>query len=432
MLKKKSVRKVNRTSFIVSGTLIVLKGVAAYLTGSKSMLLDAYNSLGDFFAILLTYASLKLASRPPTEKFKFGFYKSENLASILVSVFIAYAGISTLVNAIKVFSEVPQVDFAWIGTVVSAISIILSFYISRMYLDVGEKVNSPSLRAAGSERKGDVLISSLVFVGILCSEYKILYVESLISIAISLVVIKIGSEFLRDSVFALLDIAPDKELEENLKEFITNNGKIIRVKNIRLRKAGSVIFGVVEVEIEASLDLKRAHEITEDLEKSALKEFSQIRSLVFHPEPAQKRTSIFLIPLKSPKKGLKSELSNHFGRAQGFVRGKIWFNKQEKNEKVSSIKFGDKDFKILEFFKNPFLDKEIRAGLALGKWLLKEKPFDVLIITKIGEISYDFFREKLVEMYQGSIKMTINQNLKALLSGSLNKLKSPTRTKEPL
>jgi len=151
--------------------------------------------------------------------------------------------------------------------------------------------------------------------------------------------------------------------------------------------------------------------ITNELEQKIRNELKQIDSFIVKVKPYKTPTAQLIIPIDD-NKGLQSKISEHFGRAKYFFKCIIENNKL-------------KEYKII---KNPFIHKEVRAGLAAIKMLLKD-GVDIVISQHFGEISYYTLHDHLVEMYKPECKI-VNEILNEYFSNKLKPLSQPTKEKE--
>ncbi len=411
---RKILKKGQRASIIsilVSLGLTIIKLVGGFLSNSTAIITDGINSFSDIMIMLVGWIGLKLAERKPTERFQYGFYKSESLATLGISVFIIIVTINLIWEGINRLIYVPQLSYPVEAVIILVISIIASGLISVYLLRVGRNINSQLLIINGKERREDVLSSLSVLAAIIMGYFGIPYVEGIITIAISILVLKVGIFSIKDSIFALMDISPSKEIEDTIKEIIETTNDIEGYDNLRLRKAGPFIFGEVSIKIKKMATVAHIERITNELEQKIRNELKQIDSFIVKVKPYKTPTAQLIIPIDD-NKGLQSKISEHFGRAKYFFKCIIENNKL-------------KEYKII---KNPFIHKEVRAGLAAIKMLLKD-GVDIVISQHFGEISYYTLHDHLVEMYKPECKI-VNEILNEYFSNKLKPLSQPTKEKE--
>ena len=389
----------------------IIKGLVGFISGSIALLSDAFHSIGDLFEIFFVWLGFKISERKPTEKFPYGFYKAENIVALIVSALILYVGFEIARESYQKIFTTYSLKIPYIALVVAILDAIAIYFLGKYEERVGKEINSQSLIADGKESKLHIFSSSLVVLGIAFSHFGITRVEGIVGILISLFVFKVGLESLKDAVYSLMDVSPSLEVEEKIKNVLNSISQVEDFSDLRLRKSGPFIFGEVKVRVKKFLEVQRAHEISDKIEKKIKDKIPQLDSFSIHIEPVEKLKKKIIIPIKE-KKGLESLIDKRFGRADFFA---ILRTKRDKIEK-------------LEFKENPFKRKKIRVGLSIARFLLKESP-DVLITKEIGPISLYTLRDNLVSVYKTE-KGTIKQIMDNFFKKGLIKLEKPTKKKE--
>lgn len=414
-MQKKEILKIGEVTAkkvsIIVFLLAFLKALIGYISGSIALLSDAFHSIGDAFAVLFVWVGFKISQREPTEKFPYGFYKVENIVSLIVSILIIFAGYEIAQESYKRIFISYDLKIPLLAIAVAVLDAIIIFLLGSYEVKVGEKINSQSLIIDGKESRLHIISSLLVAVGIISSFFGILGVEGIVGLLLSLLIFKVGIESVKDSVYALMDVSPSKEIEQAVKDVLNSIPDIKDFSGLRLRKSGPFIFGETNIKIKKFVEVERAHGIADKAEKKVKDIVPQIDSFIVHVEPFSPLEKKIIIPVKE-KNGLNSQIDKRFARAEFFAVLKL------KKDKIESF-----DFK-----ENPFKEKEIRAGLVVAKYLLEEKP-DILITMEIGPISFHSLRDNLIEVYQAE-QGTIRQIIKDFSENQLVKLEKPTKEKE--
>jgi len=235
-------------------------------------------------------------------------------------------------------------------------------------------------------------------------------VEGVVTIVFSLVIFKIGISSSRDSIFALMDVTPRKDVEDQVKEIINSIAGVEEFENLKLRKAGPFVFGEVNVKIRRHVDVKRAHEIADNIENKIKQQVEQIDSFTIHIEPYETDEQKLAVPINQ-NRDLYSEVSDKFGRANYFIF--VIIDKKRKKVKSSYVK------------KNPYRKEYIKAGFAAVNFIVKEK-IDTLITKEIGDISFHTLRDHLVDIYKTKGK-TVKDVINNFMKNRLEHLTEPTK-----
>ena len=411
MQDKKELKKGENAALVsalVSFILAVLKAVVGFYSGAVVLISDALDSASDVVSSFAAYLGLKIAGKKATEKFPYGFYKAENLASLLISGLIIYGAVILLIKGYQRVFVIPVLSYPLITLATAVISgiaaLLMFFYLKKK----GEEIHAESLIANSKDRLKDVFVAIVVFIAILCTYFRIPYAEGIITVIISFLILRIGLLTAKDSVFALMDVSPSKEIEKKVEKILNSISGVERFTELRLRKAGPFIFGQVKIKIRKFVDVARAHEISDQIESKIKKSIKQIESFTIHVEPYEAAKRKIVIPVKE-KKGLGSTVMKTFGRANYF----LFVVTRNKSIKEHYIR------------KNPYKGKKVKAGLAAVHLVIKEKV-DALVTKEMGEISFHTLRDHLVDVYKTEGK-TVKQVVDKFVNNKLKRLIKPTK-----
>lgn len=206
-------RKRLRWVLLVTGTVLVVEVVGAWLTGSLALLADAGHMATDAGAVVLALGASYVAARPGGVRSTFGYHRIEVVAALVNAVvllgvcgYLAWTGIARL-------SDPPDVDGA--GLVGFAVVGLLANVASLSVLRGGDS-SSLNLRGAMNEVFADMLGSVLAIaagVAIWVADWQ--YADPIASLLIAVMILPRAVLLIRDSGRVLLEIAPaDLDLDD--------------------------------------------------------------------------------------------------------------------------------------------------------------------------------------------------------------------------
>jgi len=411
MNKKEDLKKGERLATIaifLEGALAAAKAVIGVFSGSVVLISDAIHSGSDLLSIITSWFGLKIAQKETDERFPYGYYKAENLGAAIISILILLAAWEMFNQGYSRLFSFSSIKIPLLALAISLSDAIILFFFGNYEVKIGKEINAQSLVAMGKENRTHLFSSMAVFIGVLAAYYRIPYLEGLITIIISFLILKIGLTTAKDSVFALMDVSPSKEVGDKVIRAIESVPGIEEFFDLRLRRAGPFIFGETKVGVRKSIDVKRAHEMANRIEEEVKKKVPQIDSFTIHIEPLRSDFHHLVIPVKN-KKGLNSLVADKFGRAPYF----LFVNLEGKKIRGDYV------------LKNPHLEKKVKAGLAVAKLLVEQKS-ETLITKEIGEISFYALRENLFDIYQAEGK-TAREIVNRYIKGELELLSKPTK-----
>jgi|GEM_PF-1122764 len=321
--------------------LAMLKAFVGFTTGIVVLVADAVASFSDVLGLIASYIGLNMSKRSADKGFKYGYHKAESFAAFLASLLIIYMGFQVLKESgERLFTTEESSNYILaLGQVV--VSIIVSLHLSHYLMKTGKKIHSLSLIDSAKDKRSDVISEIPVAIGVAASYFKIPYLEGIIGIVLSIFILKVGLESGKESLFFLLDYFDDQELIEKVKKIILTKSKIVnKVQNIRMRRAGTYIFGEAFLEIDPFVETKDIRTDFIMLKEKIAAADSQLKdfSLLFEVPAANK--ILVAVPVKNDK-GLKSKIANTLEETEHYIFVEV------ENGKI--IKFYSKPFPYQKF-----------------------------------------------------------------------------------
>jgi cation diffusion facilitator family transporter len=414
--RMKKLKQGRSMAFFASLVILLLalgKGVVGYLFDSHLLLADAFNSAGDTVTVAASGFGLWLAARRKTEKFPYGLYKAETIATLFIGILILWAGVELARDGFSKFFQASTArEFPLLPVVISAVSVVTSLILARKEDEVGKAVNSQSLQVTARDAFLDTFVSGAVLIGILVAYWGIPHVEGGLIMVISFLILKLGGESVWMSILSLLDANLDPELQEEIEHKIAGTGGVQGVPELRVRRSGP--FRMIDCTIESSpqLPLYRAHELADKIEYAITRDYNEIERVFIHVEPSREKVVSALIPV-AELNGLDSRIHEHFGRAPYFV----------------VVRFDGSDIEIVDFYYNEFLGEKIHIGVKIIKALIRS-GLNLLFTRSIGELSFYMLKENFIDIYHVDEELTVEEIIQAYLEKKLPILTAPTHPLE--
>jgi len=314
--------------------LTIIKGVAAYATGMVVLLADTLSSVTDIISLFASYIGLRLSRKTADSKFKYGYYKVETFGSLIVSLLILYFGYEVFGQAVDGLSLIPTGEFHAIGFVTSFVAILSSMYLARKLADAARKTNSISLMNNAVDKKLAVMASFAVIASIFANLYKIQYVESIISMVMAIMILKVGVGTTKESLFLLLDYWDDPKLVKSIRKIILKDTEIVlSIKRIRLRRAGTFIFGEAFIEVNPFADMVDLREEIDLMNKEIQEANPYIKDFTIFTHITKLKRIRIAVPI-SKGYGLKAQIAGSLRATKAYelidIKGSRIIKKQRK------------------------------------------------------------------------------------------------------
>lgn len=183
------------------------------LSGSLSLISDAMHNFSDGIAIILTYTAMRMSTRPRTLKYTFGLKRAEVIAAIINSSTLIIISVFLIKEAIERFNNPAPI----VGKLMLAVaSVGLLANVSGTLLLKKSSEDNINIRAAYFHLLSDAVSSMAVILGaIAIIFFKIYWVDTVLTILISLYIIKETFDILKESVDMIMMATPEEiDLEE--------------------------------------------------------------------------------------------------------------------------------------------------------------------------------------------------------------------------
>jgi cation diffusion facilitator family transporter len=401
-----------KLSAIVLLALGTLKVIVALVSGSVALLAGAIDSFSDVFSSVAVWAGLRIAKKKPTERFPYGYYKAETLASLVVSLIIVASSILIMIQSYQKFFEVNVLSFSDLALAVAALSAVIYFVLAKYKERIGRQVGSQALISESLHSMTDVYTSVLIFIGVFLASFGYQFVEALVGFAISVYVLMRGLWFGKDAVLVLMDVSPSSQRVKEIKKIAESVHGVKGSHDIRLRKSGPVLFGEIHVELQEGLSLEKANNIIEEIETRIKERFKDLELITVHVGITHRKKIRIAIPIKEDK-SMNSPAVLHFGSAPYFA-----FIEVEEGQ-ISR-------FQIRENEGAKLLHKK---GIQAAYLLVKEK-IDVVLAGSLGEGPFHVLGDNLVQIYCLPKSVEIREAVRLLNQNLLVKMMSPTEKLE--
>jgi len=230
---------VNLLLLVINLFLFVFKLIVSSLSGSLALQADAFDNLTDIIMVFAALVGIIYSKRKPNKKFPYGYYKIENIISLIISLVIFF----TAYNIITIsFSEIFEFITGSTKQIIVTptiflfliISLLISF-LSTVYLKIiGKQTKSPIIQSQATEKVYDNLISSSVIIGFISALFGINLVDSIISLVIALLIIKGGYDIFLTSTKTLLDAVIDFDKRNELYKIINAFPNVKEIENLQM------------------------------------------------------------------------------------------------------------------------------------------------------------------------------------------------------
>ncbi|MGB4092441.1 MAG: cation diffusion facilitator family transporter [Ruminococcus flavefaciens] len=269
-----------RTSFVGIAANLFLAGFKAavgLLTSSIAIVLDAVNNLSDVLSSVITIIGTKLAGKKPDKKHPFGHGRIEYISALSIAVIVLYAGFTSFVESVKKIIHPRTPEYTTAALVIVAAAVIVKIVLGLYVKKTGQKVNSSSLIASGTDALMDSIISFSTLVAAAIFIITGLSLEAWLGAVISIVIIKSGIEMLRDSISDIIGQRVDSGISKEVKKTICSLPEVQGAYDLILHSYGpDLLIGSVHIEVPDTMTVSKLDKLERSITDKVLSEHNII------------------------------------------------------------------------------------------------------------------------------------------------------------
>jgi cobalt-zinc-cadmium efflux system protein len=236
--------------------ITVVEIVGGIFSNSYALISDAIHNFSDSIAIFLAYISGKISKRKPTLKRTFGFKRIEIFAALLNGLALLIVCAFLIAGAISKFNHPTPIKGSMM-ILVAVIGLMANFI--AMALLKEDKDKNINVKAAYLHLVVDTLSSVAVIVGgFLIFLYKIYWIDPIITIIISVYVLKEAWQIIKEAFLIFLQATPAGLDLNDVKTAIEGLPEIDNVHHIHAWKLNDI-----QSHFECHIDLKKDYHLSE-------------------------------------------------------------------------------------------------------------------------------------------------------------------------
>ncbi len=269
-----AVQRPNKTraagvSILSNSLLIMLKLAAGAITGSVAIITEAVHSSIDLIASIIAYFSVRKADEPADEDHPYGHAKIENLSAAIQGMLILVGAGIIVFESTRRLVDPPEVHSIGLGIGVIAFSAVANLAVSTYLYRRADASGSPALEGDAAHLRTDAATSFGVLAALVVVEVTGMQIlDPITALVVAVAIVAAGVRILARSSRVLVDEAlPAEELDavrETLAEYATP--EVSGYHKLRARRAGSRRYVDLHVQFADGTTLRRAHEITHELQ----------------------------------------------------------------------------------------------------------------------------------------------------------------------
>ncbi len=268
---------------VLAVTAAVEAGVVA-LSGSIALLGDTLHNVADALTAVPLLIAFRLARRPATTRYTYGYGRAEDLGGLLVVVVIALSSALACAAAIDRLVHPQTVTHLWVVAVAAMVGFAGNELVARYRVRVGRRIGSAALVADGVHARTDGFTSLAVLVGAGGVALGWRAADPIVGLVITVAILGVLRSAVRQVGARLMD-AVDPSLVDQARTAVVGVAGVKGVRELRIRWIGHTLRAEVDAAVDPELTVTEAHDIAHHAEAHLLDQVHRLTAANVHTSP---------------------------------------------------------------------------------------------------------------------------------------------------
>ncbi len=264
-------------------TAIVQLGIVA-ISGSVALLADTIHNFTDALTAIPLLIAFRLALRPPTRRYPYGYHRAEDVAGLTIVALIGISALLAGAEAIRRLLHPEPIEAAGWVLAAGALGFCGNEIVAQYRIRVGKRIGSAALVADGMHARTDGLTS----LGVVAATIGVLLgferADALVGLAITVAIVFT----MWGAAKAVLHRALDGTDESTLALIEAVAGAVDGVEHVedaRARWSGHRLLADLTVVVDPTLTVQAGHAIAEGVHDALLAEVPRLAETTVHVDP---------------------------------------------------------------------------------------------------------------------------------------------------
>jgi len=271
-------------SLTVLGGTAVLQAAVVAISGSVALLGDTLHNAADALTAVPLGIAFVVGRRPPTRRYTYGYGRAEDLAGIVIVVFIATSSALAAYEAITRLAHPRPVSHLIAVAAAAVIGFTGNELVARYRIWVGRKIGSAALVADGLHARTDGFTSLAVLLGVAGVAIGWDWADPVVGLVITVAILAVLRQAAREIYRRLMD-AVDPALVDQVEQTLRATPGVLDVGQVRLRWIGHHLRAECEVIVDAGASAVQAHQVAVAAEHNLLHALPRLAAALVHADP---------------------------------------------------------------------------------------------------------------------------------------------------
>ncbi len=223
-------------------------------SGSVALLADTIHNFADAGTSIPLWIAFSLAKRGASRRFTYGYGKTEDVAGVLIVLFIFFSACVAAYEAIRKIIQPQPMTYLWWVAAAAVIGFLGNEAVAVFRIKVGQEIGSAALVADGQHARVDGFTSLSVLIGVAGVLLGFPIIDPLVGIGISIAILFVVKDAAKAVWIRLID-GIEPEILSEIEHAPTNVSGVLGVREVRARWVGHKVYADVAIEVDPTISV---------------------------------------------------------------------------------------------------------------------------------------------------------------------------------
>ena len=262
----------------------IVKLVIGSISNSISIMADAVNNISDTATSVLTIVGFKLSSKKPNKKHPYGYARYEYVAGLIIAMLMLIMAISFVKESIVNIINPKGIIINNVTYIVLIVAILGKIIQMMVYLNFSKAINSNTLKTTAIEARNDVISTIAILISMIIMSIFKVNIDAYLGIIVAGLSVYSSINMIKEVLEPIIGIVPTEERVNEITEKLLSYEYVEGIHDLVIHNYGvHNDFVTVHVEIKSDMDIMKAHDLMDNIEKD-FKDEKGI-ALTIHTDP---------------------------------------------------------------------------------------------------------------------------------------------------
>lgn len=300
--------------------LMIAQIVGGVLTQSQAVVADGLHTLSDLLSDGVVLFATRQSNRKADEAHPYGHARIETLATVVVGLILAGAGLGLGYDAgSRLFEPERLLNPEPLALFFAVLALVGKESMYHYTVRVADRVRSRMLKANAWHHRSDAFSSLVVLAGVGGSLAGLHYLDAVAAIAVAAMIVRMGGKLIVESAHELIDTGLERETVEHIRKIILDVDGVRGLHLLRTRRMGGFSLADVHIQVTPRISVSEGHQISENVRRELIRQIDGLTDVTVHIDPENDLVveQDYLLPGRLE---IEAQLRNAWSRIAGSER----------------------------------------------------------------------------------------------------------------